>query len=124
MLTHRWLPLRAGFDQLASFFKTPLRSASKGPGHTESVANLSASDFLVPITLRAAPVNATSNQAAAASGAAAGRRLLQTPPTVPQTNSYDVFCARPAVLPHALAHQVPLKRWAAAALPLRRAVNV
>jgi hypothetical protein len=92
----------AGFEQLAKFLSKPLRNASAPAGHAGAEADLDASAFMIPITLRF-PANATSAQAAAApSAAAAGRRLLQAACNpgdrlcVPIDNTFDLLCERPA----------------------------
>ena len=95
------LRLRAGYEQLAKFYETPPGSASTLASRAGPAANLSASAFMVPLTLRHFPVNAAANQAAAPSAAMPGRRLLQ-PPTVPLAQFYDAACEHPAEPPHAL----------------------
>jgi len=102
----RALPLAGLLDpqkQLARFLSTPVRNASASGGRAEAEAGQDASAFMIPITMRAIPSNASSGQAAAApSAAAAGRRLLQAACNpgdrlcVPIDNTYDVFCERPA----------------------------
>lgn len=92
---HRCLLLRAGYEQLVKYLMTPPGSASALSHHAGAAISLSASAFLVPLTLQHFPANTTSKQAAAFPAATPGRRL-QEPPIVSLANFYSTACKGPA----------------------------